>query len=125
MVTSGRGGSILNIGSVTSFLPLSRVFAYSASKAAVLSLTQNLARELAPHKIRVNALCPGFFPAEQNRKILDKERIDSIMRKTPMARFGEPQELVAAALLLLSPVAGSFMTGEALVVDGGFTVTTI
>jgi len=125
MTESGRGGAILNIGSVTSFRPLSRVFAYSASKAAVLSLTQNLARELAPSNVRVNVLCPGFFPAEQNRKILDKERIESIMQHTPMARFGEPRELVAAALLLLSPVAGSFITGEALVVDGGFTATSI
>ena len=67
------GGSILNIGSVTAHLPLSRVFAYSASKAAVVNLTQNVARELAPHGVRVNALCPGFFPAEQNRKILDAD----------------------------------------------------
>ena len=72
MVDAG-GGAILNIGSVTSFRPpLSKVFIYSASKAAVLSLTQNVAREFAPHGVRVNCLCPGFFPAEQNRKILDK-----------------------------------------------------
>jgi NAD(P)-dependent dehydrogenase (short-subunit alcohol dehydrogenase family) len=115
------GGSILNIGSVTSHLPLSRVFAYSASKAAVVNLTQNLARELAPKHIRVNALCPGFFPAEQNRKILDAERTASIMSQTPLARFGEPQELVGAALLLLSKKAGSFITGAAYYVDGGFT----
>ena len=66
------GGSILNIGSVTSDKPLSRVFAYSASKAAVVNLTQNVARELAPKHVRVNAICPGFFPAEQNRAILDE-----------------------------------------------------
>ena len=125
MVESGRGGAILNIGSLASFRPLSRVFAYSASKAAVLSLTQNLARELAPSKVRVNVLCPGFFPAEQNRKILDKERTESIMRQTPISRFGDPRELVGAALLLLSPVAGSFITGEALYVDGGFTAMSI
>ena len=125
MISGETGGAILNIGSVTSQLPLSRVFAYSASKAAVLSLTQNIARELAPHGVRVNALCPGFFPAEQNRKILTEERVADIMRHTPMNRFGNPDELVGAALLLLSPNAGSFMTGAAVYVDGGFTSMTI
>lgn len=121
MAKQDEGGSILNIGSVTSHLPLSRVYAYSASKAAVVSLTQNVAREYATKKVRVNALCPGFFPAEQNRKILDKDRVESIMSQTPMARFGEPPELVGATLLLLSRNAGSFMTGAAVYVDGGFT----
>jgi NAD(P)-dependent dehydrogenase (short-subunit alcohol dehydrogenase family) len=121
MATQAHGGSILNIGSVTSHLPLSRVFAYSAAKAAVVNLTQNLAREFAPKGVRINVLCPGFFPAEQNRKILDQERIDNIMRGTPMKRFGEPHELIPAALLLLSRRAGSFITGEDLYVDGGFT----
>jgi NAD(P)-dependent dehydrogenase (short-subunit alcohol dehydrogenase family) len=115
------GGSILNIGSVSSHLPLSRVFAYSASKAAVVNLTKNVAREFAPLGVRVNCLCPGFFPAEQNRKVLTPERVESIMRKTPMARFGEPPELIGAALLLLSRGAGSFITGAELYVDGGFT----
>jgi NAD(P)-dependent dehydrogenase (short-subunit alcohol dehydrogenase family) len=124
MVDAGKG-AILNIGSVTSYRPLSRVFIYSASKAAVLNLTQNVARELAPHGVRVNCLCPGFFPAEQNRKILDKSRVDSILRHTPMGRLGDGPELIGAALLLLSPVAGSFITGEAIYVDGGFTAMTI
>jgi NAD(P)-dependent dehydrogenase (short-subunit alcohol dehydrogenase family) len=124
MVDAGSG-AILNIGSVTSFRPLSRVFIYSASKAAVLSLTQNVAREFATHGVRVNCLCPGFFPAEQNRKILDKSRVDSILRQTPMGRLGDPPELIGATLLLLSPVAGSFITGEAIYVDGGFTAMTI
>ena len=115
------GGAILNIGSVTAHLPLSRVFAYSASKAAVVNLTQNLAREYAQRRVRINVLCPGFFPAEQNRKILDEERTNNIMRGTPMARFGEPRELVGAAILLLAPVAGSFITGASVYVDGGFT----
>ena len=114
-------GSILNIASVTAALPLSRVFAYSASKAAVVNLTQNVARELAPKGVRVNALCPGFFPAEQNRKILDAARVENIMRNTPMARFGEPHELVGATLLMLSSRAGSFITGATYYVDGGFT----
>jgi NAD(P)-dependent dehydrogenase (short-subunit alcohol dehydrogenase family) len=121
MATQAHGGSILNIGSVTSHLPLSRVFAYSAAKAAVVNLTQNLAREYATKNVRINVLCPGFFPAEQNRKILDAERVENILRGTPMKRFGEPHELVGAAILLLSRAAGSFITGEDLYVDGGFT----
>ncbi len=121
MATQAEGGSILNVGSVTAHLPLSRVFAYSASKAAVVNLTKNLAREYAPQKVRVNVLCPGFFPAEQNRKILDEKRKASIFSQTPMARFGEPQELVGAVLLLVSRSAGSFITGADYYVDGGFT----
>jgi NAD(P)-dependent dehydrogenase (short-subunit alcohol dehydrogenase family) len=121
MCAQAEGGSILNIGSVTAHLPLSRVFAYSASKAAVVNLTKNLAREFAPQRVRVNVLCPGFFPAEQNRGILDQERVDNIMAQTPIARFGEPDELVGAALLLVNRTAGSFITGSALYVDGGFT----
>ena len=120
MVTAG-GGAIVNIGSVTSHLPLSRVFAYSASKAGVLNLTRNVAQEFAGKGIRVNAICPGFFPAEQNRRLLDQERIDSIMSGTPMRRFGEPEELIGALLLLVSPTAGSFVTGTHVNVDGGFT----
>ncbi len=121
MIAAGEGGSILNIGSVSAHVPLSRVFAYSASKAAVVNLTQNIARELAPHNIRVNVLCPGFFPAEQNRKILSPERTATIMGQTPMARFGQPEELIGATLLLCSKRAGSFITGAAYYVDGGFT----
>ena len=97
------------------------MFAYAASKAAVVNLTRNVAREFGTQGVRVNAICPGFFPAEQNRKLLDQERIDNIMRHTPMQRFGEPDELVGAMLLLVSPKAGSFMTGTIVNVDGGFT----
>jgi NAD(P)-dependent dehydrogenase (short-subunit alcohol dehydrogenase family) len=121
MARQEHGGAILNIGSVTAHLPLSRVFAYSASKAAVVNLTKNLAREYAEKKVRVNVLCPGFFPAEQNRKILDAERVANIMSQTPMRRFGEPQELVGAAILLVSRAAGGFITGAEIYVDGGFT----
>jgi NAD(P)-dependent dehydrogenase (short-subunit alcohol dehydrogenase family) len=115
------GGAILNIGSVSADKPLSKVFIYSASKAAVINYTKNVARELAPKGIRVNVLCPGFFPAEQNRKILSPERVASIMGKTPMNRFGTPDELLGAAILLCAPVAGSFITGAEVYVDGGFT----
>jgi NAD(P)-dependent dehydrogenase (short-subunit alcohol dehydrogenase family) len=124
MIEKG-GGSILNFGSVTCFLPLSKVYTYSATKAAILSLTQNTAREYASQNVRINCLCPGFFPAEQNRKILSPDRTTAIMRHTPMNRFGEPHELIGAALLLLSPTAGSFITGTTVYVDGGFTAMTI
>jgi len=120
MVEQG-GGVIVNIGSVTSHLPLSRVFAYSASKAGVLNLTRNVADDFGTKGVRVNAICPGFFPAEQNRKLLDQDRIDSIMHGTSMRRFGEPDELIGALLLLCAPKAGQFITGTHINVDGGFT----
>ncbi len=121
MAAQVEGGSILNIGSVTSHLPLSKVFAYSASKAAVLNYTKNVAREYATRGVRVNCLCPGFFPAEQNRKILAPDRVEKIMAQTPMARFGEPEELIGATLLLCARKAGQFITGAEIYVDGGFT----
>lgn len=124
MLERGTQGSIINVASVSAEIPLSRVFTYSASKAAVLSLTRNLAREWAPRGIRVNALSPGFFPAEQNRKVLTPDRVESIMRHTPVARFGEPHEL-AGAILLMASGAGSFLTGANIYVDGGFTAMTI
>lgn len=120
LVDAGQGGSIINIGSMSGVLPLSRVFTYSATKSAVHNLSLNLAREWAPHRVRVNVLVPGFFPAEQNRKILQPERIAKIMGHTPMERFGEARELIGATLLLASGNAGSFITGEELIVDGGF-----
>ncbi len=123
MVERGSG-SIINVGSASGLNPLSRVFTYSASKAAVHNLSKNLAREWAAQGVRVNILVPGFFPAEQNRKVLSPDRVATIMAKTPMKRFGEAQELVGAALLLASD-AGSFITGTELVVDGGFDAMTI
>ena len=125
MLEKETKGSIINIASVSAGPPLSRVFTYSLSKAAVLNLTQNLAREWATKGIRVNALSPGFFPAEQNRKVLTPDRVENIMRHTPMARFGSPEELAGGILLLASPTAGSFLTGQNLLIDGGFTAMTI
>jgi NAD(P)-dependent dehydrogenase (short-subunit alcohol dehydrogenase family) len=125
MIQKGTRGSIINIASLTALTPLSRVFTYAATKAAVVNLTQNLAREWAPQGIRVNALSPGFFPAEQNKHILTEERIENIMRHTPLKRFGLPKELAGALLLLASPNAGSFLTGSNLVIDGGFSSMTI
>ncbi|MGO4346189.1 SDR family oxidoreductase [Paenibacillus sp. MCAF9] len=125
MIEQGSGGSIINISSVSSSPPLSRVFTYSASKAGVNSITQFLAREFAPDRVRVNAIIPGFFPAEQNRKILSPERVESIMQHTPMNRFGNPDELKGAVVYLASSKASSFVTGSFLRVDGGFGAMTI
>lgn len=125
LVDRGEGGSIINLGSMSAVVPLSRVFTYSASKAAVHNLSLNLAREWAPKRVRVNVLVPGFFPAEQNRKVLTPERVASIMGHTPAKRFGEARELIGATILLASDAAGSFITGEELIVDGGYHAMTI
>jgi NAD(P)-dependent dehydrogenase (short-subunit alcohol dehydrogenase family) len=125
LIDQGEGGSIINISSMSGITPLSRVFTYSASKAGLINLSQNLAREWAPHDIRVNCIAPGFFPAEQNRKILTDERIADIMGHTPMDRFGEADELVGTTLLLASEEAGSFITGANIPVDGGYSSMTI
>ncbi len=130
MVSRGKG-SIINIASVSGHIPLSRVVSYSAAKAAVVSLTLFLAREWAPKGVRVNSITPGFFPAEQNRKLLFNDdgsptpRTKSIWSHTPMARFGEAHELVGAALFLASQKASSFVTGTDIRVDGGFLAQTI
>jgi len=130
MVARGKG-SIINIASVAAHLPLSRVVTYSAAKAAVLSLTQFLAREWASKGVRVNSITPGFFPAEQNRKLLFNDdgsptaRTKSILGHTPMGRFGEARELVGAAVFLASAKASGFVTGMDLRVDGGFLAQTI
>jgi len=125
MIDAGNGGNFINISSVSSTIPLSRVFTYSMSKAGVNNLTHYLAKEWAKHNIRVNAIAPGFFPAEQNRKILTQERVDSIMGHTPMNRFGNPEELIGATIWLASEKASSFVTGAIIRVDGGFTAMTI
>jgi NAD(P)-dependent dehydrogenase (short-subunit alcohol dehydrogenase family) len=126
-----KRGSIINIGSASARLPLSRVVAYSAAKAAVLSLTRFLAREWAPGGVRVNAVTPGFFPAEQNRRLLFEAdgsptpRARAILGHTPMNRFGEARELVGAVVFLASSRASGFVTGTDVVVDGGFLSQTI
>ena len=125
MVEAGTGGSIINISSASSGPPLSKVFTYAVAKAGVNQITQYLARELAPNNIRVNAILPGFFPAEQNRKLLTEDRVSSILSHTPMQRFGESCELVGAAVYLASQRASSFVTGSILKVDGGFTAMSI
>lgn len=124
-------GSVINIASMSGIIPLSRVVAYSAAKSAVINLTQWLAREWATQGVRVNAISPGFFPAEQNRKLLFNddgsytERGGQIIGHTPMARFGKPEELAGAVIWLASRRASSFVTGQNIAIDGGFASTTI
>lgn len=124
-------GSIINIASASAHLPLSRVVTYSAAKAAVLNLTKFLAREWATNGVRVNSITPGFFPAEQNRKLLFNEdgsptaRTQAIWGHTPMKRFGESHELIGATIFLAAQRASSFVTGADIVVDGGFLSQTI
>ena len=130
MVKRGKG-SIINIASVSAHLPLSRVVSYSAAKAAVLNVSVFLAREWASKGVRVNTITPGFFPAEQNRKLLFNDdgtptaRTKAIWGHTPMNRFGDAKELIGAAVFLASPAASSFVTGTDIRVDGGYLGQTI
>ena len=130
-MVAAKRGSIINIASMSGMIPLSRVVAYSAAKSAVLNLTQFLAREWATAGVRVNAISPGFFPADQNRALLYNddgsytERGEQIINHTPMERFGKAHELAGAVVWLASEQASSFVTGQNIVVDGGFSSCTI
>ncbi|HJS51908.1 MAG TPA: glucose 1-dehydrogenase [Pyrinomonadaceae bacterium] len=119
MIENGYG-RIINIASLSSFVGLYEVAAYSASKAAVASLTKSLAIEWAKHGVNVNAIAPGVFRTALNQKLLDETpRGQEFLMRTPMGRFGRVEELAGAAVFLSSEAA-SFVTGEVLVVDGGF-----
>jgi NAD(P)-dependent dehydrogenase (short-subunit alcohol dehydrogenase family) len=124
------GGSIINVSSLSADRPLTRTVGYGAAKAGVENLTRWLAVELAPAGVRVNAIAPGFFLAEQNRALLQRtdgsptERGERILAATPFRRFGDPHELAGAAVFLASS-ASSFVTGTVLTVDGGFSAYAI
>ncbi len=120
-------GAIINLTSMTSYNPLSGVWAYDAAKAGVLNLTLAAANEFAPHGIRVNAVAPGFFLGKQNRALLIDEKTGehtargkAIIEHTPFKRFGQVEELVGATLFLASDKAAGFVTGVSIPVDGGY-----
>lgn len=115
-----KSGVIINTASLTSFVSFPEVCAYNASKAGVKMMTETLAVEFAPHGVRVNAIAPGVFRTPLNTKVLDiPERLEGILRRTPMGRLGELEELVGAAVYLASDAA-KFVTGITIPVDGGF-----
>lgn len=125
MLESGKG-AIMNISSMNSYRPLTKIPAYSAAKASINNLTEWLAVHFAKIGIRVNAIAPGFFLTNQNRFLLMKEdgtptpRTEKILNGTPMGKFGEPEDLVGASLYLLSDIS-SFVTGIVIPIDGGFS----
>ena len=125
-MASNHGGSIINMASMNSFRPLSRVAAYGMAKAGINNFTQWLAAYLAPANIRVNAIAPGFFINDRSKKILFDEdgslssRGESILRQTPLKRFGEAQELIGCMNWLIREKDSGFVTGTVIPVDGGF-----
>ena len=124
MLEQGKG-SIINISSASAGPPLSKAFTYSVAKAGIVNLTQNLGREWGTQGVRVNAIRPGFFPTEWNRKnFITPDREAAILGHTPMQRYGEVDELIGAAIYLASD-ASSFVTGAELAVDGGYSAMTI
>jgi len=127
-----RTGTVINIASMAGYSPLSGVWAYSAAKAAVMNQTQLAAAELSPHGIRVNAIAPGFFLADQNRALLIDDatgeptaRGKEVLSRTPFNRFGEPEELVGVCVFLASEAASGFVSGATIPVDGGYLCNNI
>ncbi|MFH1108282.1 MAG: SDR family oxidoreductase [Planctomycetota bacterium] len=131
-ITRGIKGNVIMMSSMASYKPLSGVWAYTAAKSGVLSLTEALAKELAPHGIRVNGIAPGFFIGHQNRTLLIDEKTGeltargkAIIARTPFGRFGEKSELRGAVIFLISDAASGFVTGVTIPVDGGYLTDNI
>jgi NAD(P)-dependent dehydrogenase (short-subunit alcohol dehydrogenase family) len=131
-IAKGIKGNVINMSSMASYVPLSGVWAYDAAKAGVLNLTEGLAKEFAPHGIRVNGLAPGFFIGHQNKALLIDEKTGdltprgkAIVAHTPFGRFGDKAELRGAAIFLASDAASAFVTGVTIPVDGGYLVDNV
>ena len=118
MVRLSHGGAIVNVASILGLQATGQVAAYCASKAALVNLTRALAVELARHDIRVNALAPGYVVTDINRAMLEGPAGESLKKRVPQRRFGQPEDL-EGALLLLASEASRYMTGSILVIDGG------
>ena len=125
-------GCIINMASMSSYIPLSGVWAYDAAKSATMNLTMATAKEFAPYGIRVNALAPGFFIGKQNKALLIDEKTGDLTERgkkvinhTPFGRFGDASELAGALLFLISNAAAGFVTGVTVPVDGGYLVDNI
>jgi gluconate 5-dehydrogenase len=121
---ANKKGKIINIASLAAFRAFSSQYvnsvAYNASKGGVIALTIDLAVKWARYKINVNCISPGWFPSDMSTQILDNKQ-DVLLGATPLGRFGQPQDLIAAAIFLASE-ASDFITGQNLVLDGGYTV---
>ena len=124
MADAGRGGTIINIASILGFRVAGQVAAYAASKAGLVQLSRSLALEWARHGIRVNALCPGYIETEINRDFFATEAGQTLIRRVPQRRIGQPADLDGAFLLLASDLGG-FMTGTEIVVDGGHLISSL
>lgn len=122
-IEAGGDGSIVNIASITGITAPMMLAPYAASKAAIIQLTRSLAREWARYRIRVNALCPGYFESDMTKTFLRSDAGERMIRSVPMRRGGKAGEL-DGALLLLASNAGSYITGETIVIDGGQTLVT-
>lgn len=122
MLARGEGGKIINIGSMYSVFGGSSFVDYTSAKAGLLGLTRGLAVELGPNGIQVNAILPGWYPTEMTQTVLESPRAEQIRRRTPAGRWGRGEDLVGATVFLAS-AASDFITGVALPVDGGYSVS--
>lgn len=124
MIAAGRPGTVVNVASVLGLRQAGGVMPYAVSKAGIVQMTKSLALEWARHRIRVNAIAPGYIETDLNREFLESEGGQTLMKRIPQRRFGRPEDL-DGALLLLASDASDFMTGEVVAVDGGHLVNTL